>query len=365
MKTKILIFGATGSIGKQALDIISKSKKLTLCGFSYHNNDVLAHKIKTKYKILNVLNSSPNTSIKEIKKIIKKVKPDLIVNAVVGFAGINYSLASIECKVDLALANKESLVCAGQFIIPLAHKNKVHIYPVDSEHSALYQLLHHRWRRPISYSYITASGGPFWDYDKQRLSKVTFKQAIKNPNWKMGEKVSVDSATLINKAYETIEAYWLFNKTKVNALVQRKSLIHAFVQLDNNHLVIYSGKADMHWPIQLALNKYSCVDDNMKEYKTVEDVPYKLESLKHKYLKGYTYAHAMLKHPNGPLPIIINAADEEAIQLFKDNKIKFLDIYKLIDKCIKDFKHMCINTLQDVYDLDRLIRKSISQMFNK
>ena len=255
MKTKILIFGATGSIGKQALDIINKSKGLTLCGFSYHNNDALARKIKNKYKTSNILKSGPNTKEKEIKKIIKKSQPDLIVNAVVGFAGIAYTLASIACKKDFALANKESLVCAGQFIMPLARKNKVNIYPIDSEHSALYQLLHRRWKRPVFQAYITASGGPFWDYDKQRLSKVTFKQAIKNPSWKMGEKVSVESAILINKAYEILEAYWLFNKMKVNALVQRKSLIHAFVQLDNNQLIVYSSKADMHWSIKLALNK--------------------------------------------------------------------------------------------------------------
>ena len=359
MKTKILIFGATGSIGKQALDIIDKSKNLGLCGFSYHNNDALARKIKNKYKVTSILKSGPNTSIKEIKEIIKKVKPNLIVNAVVGFAGINYTLASIKCKIDLALANKESLVCAGQFIMPLAHKNKVHIYPIDSEHSALYQLLHRRWKRPICFSYITASGGPFWEYDKQSLSKVTFKQAVKNPNWKMGERVSVDSATLINKAYERVEAYWLFNKIKVNALVQRKSLIHAFVQLDNNQLVVYTGKADMHWPIQLALNKYTCADNNMKEYKCIEDVPYKLESLKHKSLKGYTYARMMLRRPCGPLPIIINAADEEAIRLFKAGKIKFLDIYKLIDKCINEFKEYKITDLEDVYELDRLVRKQI------
>ena len=354
MKNKILIFGATGSIGKQALDIISKSKNLTLCGFSYFHNEQLAGKIKTKYKVSKVLHSGNE---KDIKKYIKETKPDLIVNAVVGFAGINYTLAAIESKIDLALANKESLVCSGKFINELIKKYKVNIYPIDSEHSALYQLLHHRWRRPLFQAYITASGGPFWEYNKDQLDKVTFKQAIKNPNWKMGEKVSVDSATLINKAYETVEAYWLFNHIKVEALVQRKSLIHAFVQLENNELCVYEGKADMHWPIELALNKYACADNNIKLYPTIEKVPYQLLPLKHKYLKGYNYAHMMLKDPTGPIPIIINAVDEEAIKFFKNKKIKFLDIYELIDKYINKFKEYQIKNIDDVYKLNDLVRK--------
>ena len=143
MKNKILIFGATGSIGKQTLDIISKSKNLTLCGFSYHNNDALAKQIKTKYKVAKVLHSD-NINEKDVKKYIKETKPDLIVNAVTGFAGIVYSIAAIKSKVDLALANKESRVCSGKFINELIKKYKVNIYPIDSEHSALYQLLHHR-----------------------------------------------------------------------------------------------------------------------------------------------------------------------------------------------------------------------------
>ncbi|MCF0227710.1 MAG: 1-deoxy-D-xylulose 5-phosphate reductoisomerase [Malacoplasma sp.] len=365
MRTKILIFGATGSVGKQALDIISKSKNMILCGFSYHSNKTIASKIKTKYKNVSVLKTNGGINEKEIKDFISKCKPDLIVNAVVGFAGINYTLASVKSKIDLALANKESLVCAGQFIIPLAKKNKVNIYPIDSEHSALYQLLHHRWKRPVFQSYITASGGPFWDYDKTKLENVTFKQAIKNPNWKMGEKVSIDSATLINKAYEAIEAYWLFDHIKVNALVQRKSLVHAFAQLDNNELVVYESKADMHWPIELALNKYMCKDKNMKLYKSIEDIPYKLIPIKHAHLKGYEYARLMFKNPKSAIPVIINAADEEAIKLFKENKIKFLDIYEIINKAINEFKDKKIRSIEDVYKIDDLIRSGLKKYWSR
>ena len=360
-KTRIVIFGATVSIGTQALDIISKSKNLTLCGFSYYSNDALARKIKNKYKLNSILKSSSNITEKEISNYIKKTKPDLIVNAVVGFAGITYSFATIKNKIDLALANKETLVCAGKFFNDYVIKYNINVYPIDSEHSALYQLIHHRWTRPISYYYITASGGPFWEYDKDKLLKVTYSQAIKNPNWKMGAKVSVDSATLINKAYEMLEAYWLFNNIEVSALVQRKSLIHAFVQFENNQFGVYEAKADMHWPIELALNRYTLHDNNMKQYKTFKDIPYKLTQLKNKYLKGYTYGEAMLKQPTSALPIIINAADEEAIVLFKQNKINFLQIYELIDKCIKEFKHTRINKLSDVYTLDKEVRKFIKK----
>lgn len=330
---KIVIFGATGSIGTSVLKVIKNNKDFKLVGFGYYANQTKAKKIKQQFHVRNVLQGD-NPS--EIDKFIKITNPDLILNAVSGSLGIIFSYLTITNKKTLILANKETLVCCGKQIISLAKKNKVKIYPIDSEHSAIYSLLQQKPNdKKVKEIIITASGGNFYNFSYKKLINVKYKQAISNPNWVMGEKVSVDSSTLINKAFEIIEAYWLFPNYKTKALLQRDSKVHGIVKYTDNSIDAYIAQADMCLPIKNALYEYK-IDDSSHifHYKNIKDIEYELKPISNKYLKGYSYAKIMLKNINSPLPAIINYADEKAIQLFKDNKIKFLDIYKYIDNYI-------------------------------
>jgi 1-deoxy-D-xylulose-5-phosphate reductoisomerase len=173
----ILVFGATGSIGKQTIDVIHKLK-FSLVGISFYHNEKVAAKIKTKYKFSPI--NSAKSNVKSYEDLIVKSKPDMIVNAIVGFAGLEITLLAIKHKIDIALANKESLVSAGRFIIPMAKKNKINIYPIDSEHASLQQILK-QVKKPFKQLYITASGGPFYHYSSQQLAKVSYKETIKHP----------------------------------------------------------------------------------------------------------------------------------------------------------------------------------------
>lgn len=196
---RITIFGATGSVGQQVIKYLRHTKH-DVVGISYYKNIILAKNIKVSY-FYSPINKS---NVASFEQLIIKSKPDLIVNAIVGFDGLEITLLSIKHKINLALANKESLVVAGQFVTKLAKKNKVNIYPIDSEHTSLMHIIKNRQSK-FKRLYITASGGPF--YNAKRLDKITFRQAINHPTWKMGHKISMDSATLMNKCFEIIECY--------------------------------------------------------------------------------------------------------------------------------------------------------------
>lgn len=330
---KIIIFGATGSIGTSVLKVIKNNKDFKLVGFGYYANQTKAKKIQQQFHVKKMLQGDNPTKIDEF---IKMTKPDLILNAVAGSFGIIFSYLAIVNKKTLILANKETLVCCGKQITSLAKKYKVKIYPVDSEHSAIYSLLQQKPKnKKIKEIIITASGGSFYDFSYKQLANVKYEQAISNPNWVMGEKVSVDSSTLINKAFEIVEAHWLFPNYKTTALLQRSSKVHGIIKFTDNSVDAYIAKADMCLSIKNALYEYK-IDDHAHifHYKSINDIEYELKPICYKYLKGYSYAKLMLENINSSLPAIINHADEKAIQLFKENKIKFLDIYKYIDSCV-------------------------------
>lgn len=353
---KVIIFGGTGSIGTQSLSVLKKQNHEILA-ISFFNNKKLANQLKTQYNIKYLIDLKHSTK-KEVNAFIKKHKPDLIINAVSGVAGLRFSLLAIKNKIDLALANKESLVTAGQFIIPLAKKNKVNIYPIDSEHTALKFLIDNADKQIKDY-YITASGGKFLNSSLKKLNKITFLEASVHPNWDMGYRITVDSSTLINKSFEVIEAYWLFNK-KVKVLIQPQSHVHALLINKDKSVNCFISDCDMKISIALAINKFQTKPDTyIKKYKRIKDVDYQLLPIKSKHLKGYKYAQLMLNDVNGATPIIINAADEVAIELFKQNKIKFLDIYKVIDNCLKKFKNYPVKTVNDVFKLTEIVKKYI------
>lgn len=198
---KILICGATGNIGQQVIKYIKKTNH-QIIGISYFHNFKLAETIKSKYFYSPINHSNVNS----YEELIVKSRPDIIVNAIIGFAGLKITLLSIKHKIDLALANKESLVVAGQFVMRLAKKNGVNIYPIDSEHASLMQIIKYKGNK-FKQLYITASGGLFYNTPKNQMKNISYQQAINHPTWKMGAKISIDSSTLMNKCFEIIECY--------------------------------------------------------------------------------------------------------------------------------------------------------------
>ncbi len=337
--TKIVIFGATGSIGTSALKIIKNNKDFELVGIGYFTNKQRAKKIAREFNISNILQGN---NANKIDNFLKTVEPDLVLNAVSGSAGVIFSYITIKNKKTLILANKETLVCCGKQIMSLAKQKHVKIYPIDSEHSAVYTLLKHKTNnKKIKEIIITASGGPFYNYKYKELLKIKYSQAIHNPNWVMGEKVSVDSSTMLNKSFEIIEAYWLFPHKKIIALLQPSSKVHALIKYIDNSVDAYISKSDMHIPIKNAIYQYKINDKkHIFHFENIKNIKYELKEINNKYLKGYSYAKLMLNNINTSLPAIINIADEKAIKLFKCNKISFLDIYKYIDGFIKKHKNV-------------------------
>ena len=343
---KIIIFGATGSIGTSTIDIIRNNKDFQLVGISYLSNHQKAKQIVKEFNIKHVI---VGNDFKTIDKLLKTTKPDLVVNAVSASDGLVFSYLTIINKIDLVLANKETLVCWGNKIKQLAIKNKVNIYPVDSEHSALYSLIKNKDKtKKIKELIITASGGMFYNTSYKQLNKVEYQDAINNPNWKMGEKISVDSSTLLNKAFEIVEGYWLFETKKIRALVQPQSAIHAMIVYDDNSVDAYIAKCDMKICIKNALYQYSIDDSkNIKHYKNINRINYQLFPIKNQYLKGYDYGKLMLSKINTSLPALINLGNEKAIKLFKDNKLKFLEIYDFIDEFIIKYKNKSFKSIND------------------
>ena len=332
---KIVIFGATGSIGTSTLKIIKNNNDFKLVGIGYFSNKQKAKVIAKEFHVNNILQGS---STNKINKFLKKTKPDLVLNAVSGSSGIVFSFLTLINKITLILANKETLVCFGNKLMKIANKNNVKIFPVDSELSAIYSLLKYKHKnKKIKEIIITASGGNFYKYKYNQLLKVKYKDAISNPNWNMGEKVSIDSSTLLNKSFEIVEAYWLFNQ-KVKALLQPQSKVHGIIKYNDNSVDAYIAECDMCLFIKNALYQYEINDQKyIYHYDNIRDIKYELKPISNKILKGYSYAKIMLDNINTSLPAIINVADEKLIKLFKSNKIKFLDIYKYIDNLIANF----------------------------
>lgn len=358
---KILLFGATGSIGKQTIEVI-KRLNYELVGFSFYKNNkqakLIINKTKTKYYYSPIDKSLSN--VNSYQELIKKTKPDLIVNAVIGFAGLEITLLSIKNKINIALANKESLVVAGKFVLNLAKKNNVKIIPIDSEHSAIRQALLNR-KDELKKIYITASGGPFFN---KSTTNVTYQKAIKHPNWKMGPKISIDSATLMNKCFEIVEAFWLFNTKEIVPLYHPQSIVHSMIELKDNSIVSIMSNPNMIIPIQLALTDFDSSLSSNTTSLNFHNLNLLFDELTEKKFLPLFWAKKIIKNPNDSLAIVINAANEEAIELFKKKKIKFNEIIKVINFAINNIKIIKVNNIEQVYIIDQLTRK-IVQNYNK
>ena len=353
---KIAILGSTGSIGTQTLEIVREQGGLEVVALAAGRNAKLmeAQVREFRPKIACMWDEEAGRLLKEavtdldtkvvcgmdgLLEIAVMPESEMLVTAIVGMIGIRPTIAAIESGKDIALANKETLVTAGHIIMPLAAKMGVSILPVDSEHSAIYQSLQGQDRDGIDKILLTASGGPFRGKKREELADMTAADALKHPNWSMGRKITIDSASLVNKGLEVIEAKWLFDVglDQVQVLIQPQSILHSAVQFKDGAVIGQMGIPDMKLPIQYALfyPKRLPMQNNQIDF-------YKLASMTFEKPDTETFEGLAMAYEasriGGSMPTVFNAANEKAVALFLDNKIRFLQIYDLIRASMENHK---------------------------
>ncbi len=368
---RIAIFGSTGSIGTQALEVIAANPdKFSVEVLTAHNNDELLVQQALKFnpnmvviaddkKYLKVKEALGTTDIKVFagEKSLEDVAGmdvyDLMIAAIVGYAGFKPTLKAIENGKAIALANKETLVVAGDIVMKKAVENRVPIIPVDSEHSAIFQCLVGETRNRIEKVILTASGGPFIGRKPNYLVNVKREHALQHPNWTMGAKVTIDSATLMNKGLEMIEARWLFNlrPEQIQVIIHQQSIIHSMVQFEDGSLKAQLGLPDMKLPIQYAISFPKRIPNQFPRYdfKKVNTLTFEEPDLK--TFRNLVLAMEALEK-GGNLPCVLNAANEVAVFAFLRNRINFLDMTDVIEKVMQKVPFIQSPTLEEYYDSD-------------
>jgi len=371
----IAILGSTGSIGTQTLDVIRWNSNLFRAFLltAHSNADLLisqAIEFVPEYAI--ICDQSKYQEVKEAlahlpiqvlaghQAIIDTVThPEIavVLTAMVGFAGLEPTIAAIKAGKDIALANKETLVVAGDIITALAKQNAVQILPVDSEHSAIFQSLVGEEYKSIEKLIITASGGPFRGRGLDFLANVTREDALKHPNWVMGAKITIDSASLMNKGLEVIEAKWLFDveADQIEVVVHPQSIIHSLVQFRDGSIKAQLGLPDMKLPIQYALTYPNRIETNFKRFSFADYANLTFEKPDMETFRNLSLAYAALKQ-GGNMPCIINAANEIAVAGFLDRKIGFLTMSGIIEECMQKINFIAKPTLTDYLNTDKETR---------
>lgn len=275
------------------------------------------------------------TGSKSIEQIVQMESIDVVLAAIVGYAGLASTIAAIKAKKQIALANKETLVVAGDLVTRLAQENGINIYPIDSEHSAIFQCMAGEWNNPIEKIYLTASGGPFRGKDKKYLASIKKEQALKHPNWEMGAKITIDSASLMNKGLEVIEAKWLFNlkPTQIEVIVHPQSVIHSVVQFQDGSMKAQMGLPDMKLPIQYALSYPNRLPSSFPRFNFFHHPNLTFEKPDTETFRNLAFAYIALDK-GGNMPCILNAANEEAVSSFLNDEIDFLEMSDVIEKCM-------------------------------
>ena len=364
---KIAILGSTGSIGTQTLDVVRANDDLEIVGLSAGNNiDKLEEQIREFHpRLAAVWNEDAArdlavrvqdldvkivSSMDGLLELARMEEADILVTAIVGMIGIRPTMEAIRAGKDIALANKETLVTAGHLIMPLARKMNVQILPVDSEHSAVFQAIHGEKKEQIHKLLITASGGPFRGRKTAELRKVTLEDTLKHPNWVMGQKITVDSATLVNKGLEVMEARWLFDVDldHIQVVVQPQSIIHSMVEFEDGAVIAQLGTPDMRLPIQYALcypDRRYLAGDRL-DFRTLKQITFEEPDME--TFKGLPMAIEAARK-GGSMPTVFNAANELAVKKFLQRKIGFLDIYDIIGQSME--RH----TLVREPDLDQIL----------
>ena len=375
MKKGIAILGSTGSIGTQTLDVINEHKNLfSVEVLTANNNYDLLIKQAKKYKpnAVVIVNRDKYDKVnselfklgikvyagqKSLEQIVESEEVNIVLTALVGYSGLIPTINAIKLGKKIALANKETLVVAGDLITKLSKKYNAPIYPVDSEHSAIFQYLVGENNNAIEKIYLTASGGPFRGKKAAELKTITKKQALKHPNWSMGAKITIDSATLMNKGLEVIEAKWLFNlkEDQIDVVVHPQSIIHSAVQFEDGSIKAQLGIPDMKLPIQYALGFPNRLKNNFKRFSFFDYPNLTFEKADEKTFRNLSLAfRAMSKGGNSAC--ILNAANEIAVEAFLNDKIGFLNMSDLIDNCLEKITFVKSPTIEDYIETDQQTR---------
>ena len=372
MKKNVFVMGSTGSIGVQSLDVISKSNSHKVIGLScYSNSELLLDQIKeyrpqivaidkidsshelfdychhNNIKVYNGENSSSKIPFQNI---------DLAINAIVGTSGLKPTVELIKNGIDIALSNKESLVLGGHFIMPLAKKNNVKIIPVDSEHSAIFQCLHGENHSDLKKIILTGSGGPFLEKPLSEFDLISPAQALKHPNWNMGKKISIDSATMMNKALELVEALWLFDIDieQIEITIHPQSIIHSMVEFIDGSYKAHLGTPDMKVPIQYALT-YPARKTLAVDSLDLSDLSLAFQSPDYKRYPILGLVHELIKL-GGNRVAVMSIANDYIVQKFLDEKISFNQIFILTKEVVSEFGSDDLPSLEDLLILDENIK---------
>ncbi len=380
-KKRIAILGSTGSVGKQALEVIQlhsdrfEVEVLT----AYNNADLLIEQARQFNPNVVVIGREDyfekvslalaNTDVKvyagsdAIEQVTSMETIDMVLMSIVGFEALKPTLASLKNHKPVALANKESLVVAGELVTRVALENRTPIIPVDSEHSAIFQCLMGERNNRVEKVVLTASGGPFWGMSKKELEKVTPSGALNHPNWKMGDKVTVDSATLMNKGLEVIEAKWLFGLEphEIEVIIQPQSVIHSLVYFADGNVKAQLGMPDMRMPIQFALSYPERLSSNFPRLDLLKIHNLTFEVPDVEIFRNLALAFKALEK-GGNMPCILNAANEIAVDAFLNNRISFLQIPEVVEQCMETIPFIAKPALDDYYKTNKTARLKAIQI---
>jgi 1-deoxy-D-xylulose-5-phosphate reductoisomerase len=381
---RVAILGSTGSIGTQALDVIkshpgsfqvevlsaqNNADLLIQQAIVFQPNVVVIANENLYESVKNALNPYPikvYTGNEALAQVVQMDTIDVVLTALVGYAGLKPTLKAIESGKTIALANKETLVVAGELVTRLAAEKRVNIFPVDSEHSAIFQCLTGEFHNPIEKIILTASGGPFRGKDRDFLKNVTKAQALKHPTWTMGGKITIDSASLMNKGLEVIEAKWLFNlqPSEIEVIVHPQSIIHSIVQFTDGSMKAQMGLPDMRLPIQFALTYPHRLKSDFPRFNFINYPQLTFENPDKETFRNLSLAFDALEK-GGNMPCVLNAANEVAVYAFLRDEIGFLEMSDLIEDCLQKVSFINQPTYEDYVQTDETTRKLAENYLKK
>ena len=380
-KKHIAILGSTGSIGVQSLEVINAHpNRFVVEVLTANNNSDLLISQARKYKpnIVVIANDNKYKEVndalfdlgikvfsgqKSLEEVVENENIDVVLTALVGYSGLKPTIKAIKSGKNIALANKETLVVAGDLVTKLCHQYGTQISPVDSEHSAIFQCLVGEGFNPIEKIYLTASGGPFRGRVREELLNITKEQALKHPNWDMGAKITIDSATMMNKGLEVIEAKWLFNlkPEQIDVVVHPQSIVHSAVQFTDGSVIAQLGVPDMKLPIQYALGFPERLENNFKRFSFLDYPELTFEEPDFDTFKNLSLAYSTMEK-GGNTPCVLNAANEIVVDAFLNDKVGFLYMSDVIENCIEKITFVKNPTLDDYIQTDletRILAKEL------
>lgn len=380
-KKHIAILGSTGSIGTQALEVVEQhAAHFQVEVLTAQNNAALLIEQAKKFKpnAVVIVNETFYPQVKEalvpldikvytgenaLASVMQMDSIDLVLTALVGYAGLLPTIKAIEAGKTIALANKETLVVAGEFITALAREKGVNIFPVDSEHSAIFQCMVGEFHNKIEKIILTASGGPFRGKKRHELESVTRAQALKHPNWTMGAKVTIDSASLMNKGLEVIEAKWLFNlrPDQVEVVVHPQSIIHSLVQFEDSSIKAQLGLPDMRLPIQFAMTYPDRVKSDFPRFDFAKFPALTFEKPDTETFRNLALAFQALER-GGNMPCVLNAANEVAVASFLEDKVGFLQMSDVVEQCLSKIPYIKSPKLEDYVSTDQETRRMAKEL---